>query len=142
MSEPGPNSLSLAFVEELYEQYLNDPEAVPPTWRGYFEQQVDGHSRAALRPSWSPPSLFNPPSNGHADGVEVADGGAALRQHRVDELIRSYRARGHMIAHLDPLQLPRPRPPELDPAYFGFTEEDMDRPFATATMEGPRYRTL
>jgi len=47
-----------------------------------------------------------------------------------------------MIAHLDPLQLPRQRPAELDPSYYGFTETDMDRPFSTATMSGPHVRPL
>ena len=26
------------FVEELYENYLNDPTAVPPEWREYFDK--------------------------------------------------------------------------------------------------------
>ena len=50
----------------------------------------------------------------------------ALRQERIDQLIRSYRARGHMIARLDPLGSTRNEPPELEPAFFGFTEADLD----------------
>ena len=44
-------------------------------------------------------------------------------------LIRSYRVRGHLNAKLDPLGLEGRDPhPELDPATYGFTEADMDRP--------------
>nr|WP_294851495.1 2-oxoglutarate dehydrogenase E1 component [uncultured Sphingomonas sp.] len=58
-------------------------------------------------------------------------------------LIRLYRVRGHLAANLDPLGLAHHEPaPELDPAYHGFTEADMDRPiylggalgFETATV--------
>ncbi len=42
-------------------------------------------------------------------------------------LIRAYRVNGHLIGNLDPLQLAPSRPhPELDPASFGFTTEDLD----------------
>jgi len=66
----------------------------------------------------------------------------AARQERVDQLIRNYRVRGHIISDIDPLDQTRPRPAELDPAYYGFTEADYDRVFSTRTMQGPRQRTL
>ncbi|HEU4877131.1 MAG TPA: 2-oxoglutarate dehydrogenase E1 component, partial [Sphingomicrobium sp.] len=43
-------------------------------------------------------------------------------------LIRSYRVRGHLAAKLDPLGLAHHEtPPELTPAFHGFTAADMDR---------------
>ena len=42
----------------------------------------------------------------------------AILQDRVDQLIRAYRVRGHMVANLDPLGLPRPELPELDPRTY------------------------
>ena len=35
---------------------------------------------------------------------------------RVDQLVRAFRVRGHMIAKVDPLSLPRPHYEELDPS--------------------------
>ncbi len=66
----------------------------------------------------------------------------ALLQDRVDQLVRAYRVRGHLVANIDPLGMPRPHLPELDPEYYGFTEADMDRPFSTDTIHGPDVLTL
>ena len=66
----------------------------------------------------------------------------AVLQDRVDQLIRAYRVRGHLVAQLDPLGFPRPDLPELDPAFYGFTDDDLNREFSTATIEGPQSMTL
>ncbi|HTQ38498.1 MAG TPA: 2-oxoglutarate dehydrogenase E1 component [Pirellulales bacterium] len=66
----------------------------------------------------------------------------AVLQDRVDQLIRAYRVRGHLVAQIDPLGFPRPELPELDPMFYGFTSEDMDQEFSTATIEGPQSMTL
>jgi len=145
-----PSSLNLEFVEGLYAEFLRDPQAVDPGWRQYFEK-IDGRGNVApprSGPSFRIRSLFNP---GPADGaVSARPSGTrraremdiAARQDRVDQLIRNYRVRGHRIARLDPLGFPPPELPELDPKYYGFTEEDLDRPFSTSTIDGENVRTL
>ena len=140
-----PNSLSLGFIEELYASYLSDPKSVSADWRRYFKGMANGNGSAAppRGPSFRPSSVFNPPCK-----VEVSGDGAvrelemALLQDRVDQLIRAYRVRGHLVAKIDPLGMPRPHLPELDPEYYGFTEADMDRPFSTDTIRGPDVLTL
>lgn len=54
---------------------------------------------------------------------------AVLDSVRAIMLIRAYRIRGHLFADLDPLGM-REMPPlgELDPATYGFTASDLDRP--------------
>ena len=52
-------------------------------------------------------------------------------------LIRNYRTRGHLIAKLDPLGLPRPTPPELGIDFYGLTDADLDKTFSTRTIYGP-----
>src|ERR1041385_1095458 len=39
-----------------------------------------------------------------------------------------------MIARIDPLGLPRPVPPELDPKFYGLTESEMDLVFSCQTI--------
>src|SRR5262249_35734021 len=66
----------------------------------------------------------------------------ATMQERVDQLIRNYRVRGHMAAHLDPLGRNRLAPPELDAEFYGFTDADLSRPFACETMQPGSALTL
>lgn len=160
-------SLSLEFVEGLLADYLRNPDSVSPDWRSYFDEMTrdkragngyggngahEGQKLKQIGPSFRPSSLFSPPR------VVGGDGGAAtplmrhsapadqwrmaVLQDRVDQLIRAYRVRGHLVAQIDPLGLPRPELPELDPAFYGFTAADMDREFSTATIEGPQSMTL
>ena len=129
-----PSPLSLGFVEALYTDYLRDPARVEPEWRDYFERMRQGNGAPPPGPSFRRHGLFNPPSAARADcGYEV---GLAVLQHRVDQLIRNYRVRGHILAEIDPLGPPRHRPPELDPAYYRLTEADLDRPFYSESMIG------
>ena len=58
-------------------------------------------------------------------------------------IIRAYRIRGHLAADLDPLKLTEPVDhPELDPATYGFTEADMDRPIFIDKVLGLETATL
>jgi 2-oxoglutarate dehydrogenase E1 component len=58
-------------------------------------------------------------------------------------LIRAYRIRGHLAADLDPLKLKEQEPqPELDPATYGFTEADMDRPIYLDRVLGLESATM
>ena len=146
--EPAPNSLSLGFIEELYADYLRDPESVSADWRQYFEALSPTRPTQELPrfgPSFSPSSVFNPPSGNGQNGHVVAgvrDLEIAVLQDRVDQLVRAYRVRGHMVAKIDPLGMGRPRQPELDPDHYGLTEADMDRVFSTDTIAGPAMLPL
>jgi 2-oxoglutarate dehydrogenase E1 component len=136
--------LNTDFVESQLEQFLHDPESVEPAWRSYLaglakEEARNGATR--FGPSFRPGTLFNPSSGAaRAGGKRSID--IARLQDRVDQLIRNYRVRGHMIAEVDPLGLPRAGHPELDPSIYGFTEADFDRPFSTTGIEGPSTQTL
>lgn len=148
-----PNSLNLSFAESLYADYLREPESVPPDWRRYFEALLadDGSvAQPRLAPSFRPPSLFNPSGGDGRSGKDrrpesegrgqVAE--VAALQDRVDQLIRAYRVRGHLVARLDPLERPRPHQVELDPEFYGFTEKDLDRLFSSRTIHGTEVLTL
>ncbi|MBI3838954.1 MAG: 2-oxoglutarate dehydrogenase E1 component, partial [Planctomycetia bacterium] len=143
--EPAPNSLSLGFIEELYASYVRDATSVSADWRRYFKQLGNGAAAPPrLGPSFHPSSVFNPPGRTlqTAAAANLRELEVALLQDRVDQFVRAYRVRGHMVANIDPLGMPRPHMPELDPEYYGFTEADMDRPFSTVTIRGPDVLTL
>jgi len=139
--ETVPGAANLAFVEGLYENYLREPNSVPSDWQKYFAQIAEGEFRfpkPRFGASFRPFSLFNPPSlapappQGRLAGPELA-----AMQDRVYLLTRLYRVRGHRIAQVDPLGLPRPVPEELTPEFFGFTEADMDMPVYSETFQYP-----
>lgn len=64
------------------------------------------------------------------------------RQDRVDQLIRAYRVRGHLMANLDPLGQPKDLYPELNPSYYGFWQGDMDTLFSATTIPGATVLSL
>ncbi len=139
-----PNSLNLPFVEGLYADFLRDPASVSPEWRSYFEAlgNGDGALKAPrLAPGFRPWSIFNPPSPNRApdERRSKVESRMAGMQDRLDQLVRSYRFRGHLIARINPLGFKTEYPPELNPAYYGFTPADMERIFSCETIscEGP-----
>jgi 2-oxoglutarate dehydrogenase E1 component len=133
-----PSSLSLSFVEALYQDFLQDPSFVSNDWRLYFEGFASGNGSeksSQLSPSFRPRSIFNPaPSNG-SNGAHAEPAITENLQGRVDQLIRNYRVRAHVIAKIDPLNIPRANPPELEPEFYGFTQADMQSRFVSDTMD-------
>src|SRR2546421_4986867 len=94
------SSLNFAFIEGLYADFARDPNSVPEDWRGYFESLGNGE-KARFGPSFEAATIFNPPIVlSPARNMAPLEEEAQLTslQDRVDQLIRAYRTRGHMIA--------------------------------------------
>jgi len=131
------------FIEALYDAYLKDPQSVEPRWRGYFDelQKLDDGPRdvshaevqqrfAALarerRPAAAGPAAQN-----------------LQKQFAVLQLISAYRFQGCRIADVDPLgRLQKPVIAELDPAFYGLDEADLDTTFNAGTLHLPDPSTL
>jgi multifunctional 2-oxoglutarate metabolism enzyme len=81
----------------------------------------------------------------HRDVNDLAEG-ASVHLHKqveVDNLINMYRVRGHLIAHLDPLDWKDPHMhPELDPATHGLSVWDLEREFLTTGLAGTETMRL
>jgi len=68
---------------------------------------------------------------------------AVLDSIRALMIIRAYRIRGHLAADLDPLGMKeKATHPELDPASYGFTAADMDRPIFIDNVLGLEIATM
>ncbi len=66
-----------------------------------------------------------------------------IKQVHVQTLINMYRVRGHLIAHLDPLDAEPPElHPELDPLHYGLTIWDLPRHFVADGLAGKDIATL
>ncbi len=129
-----------AYVEELYEAYLLDPNSVPENWRAYFEKlpQVNGNVKQDV-----PHSTIRD-HFAHLAKIRikptVIDAGSEVTEHerkqvRVIQLCSAYRQRGHQQADLDPLKLTeRPPVPDLDLHYHSLSAADLDTVFQTGSL--------
>ena len=60
------------------------------------------------------------------------------KQAGVIQLVRAFRVRGHLSAHLDPLGSPPLHQEELDLSFYGLSVWDLDRRFAAGTLAGSK----
>ena len=141
MMQDSSSLFTAAFVEELYEQYLQNPASVEAEWRSYFD---------AL-PAWEKPSAelpHTPIQRSFAALPRSMAGGASDAVHerlqvKVLQLINAHRFLGLRVANLDPLNRhAKPVIPELDPAHYGLTESDMDTTFETGSLVSAARLTL
>ncbi|MEN8106722.1 MAG: 2-oxoglutarate dehydrogenase E1 component [Pseudomonadota bacterium] len=139
---------NVAYVEALYESWMQDPDSVAPHWREYFRElpAVNGHTHADISHAEIKAEFSR--LTGRLRGHRIARmTGARLahesKQVRVLQLINAYRFRGHQHARTDPLQRFDARPiPELSLDYHELTEADLDTVFQTGSLVGPEEATL
>ena len=148
------NSYSLDYIDDLYVQYVRDPSSVSDTWREYFEQFL-----VASPNSGKPSSNGSPPTASQTSHANVQDPSTNLAgstgnqaadqalwmsriQDRVNQLVREYRVRGHLVARLDPLGLFEPATPELSPELYGLSDQDLNRPLDSTALENVSGSTL
>ena len=143
------NSYSLDYIDDLYVQYVKDPSSVSDTWRQYFEQflVVGGTTRksASAKDNGSATASKNtPPARPQPQTSVNHDHAVWLSQiqDRVNNLVREYRVRGHLIADLDPLGFQRPDRPNLSPENYGLSPDDLKRPYDSNALENVMGGTI
>jgi 2-oxoglutarate dehydrogenase E1 component len=114
MSDSWLSAANAAYVEALFGAFLENPEALPESWRSAF-------------------SALPKPAPSSSDRRQIA----------VLQMINAYRFLGLRAAELDPLKrIEKPEVPELDPAHYGLLESDLDDVFDTGSFVGPDKATL
>lgn len=126
------------FVEELYENYLNNPTAVPEEWREYFDRLAQMPGFVARDVAHAPViSAFAELAKDGGFRPAPAAGGDNKKQSAVGQLVTAYRSIGTRWADLDPLKrLPRPKIDELEPSFYGFTDADLNQSFSVGSLKG------
>ncbi|MFA5489657.1 MAG: 2-oxoglutarate dehydrogenase E1 component [Candidimonas sp.] len=138
------------YVEELYESYLDNPGSVPDQWRSYFDQlqhlpATDGSEATRDRAHAPVVESFaqRAKSNSFLQRAQEPDLSVASKQVYVQSLIAAYRSLGARFADLDPLKRQdRPEIPELDPAFYGLTEADLDQVYAATNTYFTKADTM
>jgi len=133
--------VNAGLVSELVGMYLHDRGSVDEQWRAYLDELIRGGDRGAIAPS-VPQSM--PPSMRTFEGADELR--KAVKQAGVTQLIATYRARGHLLAQIDPLGLLMQEAPPAHSDFvletFGLSEADLDSEFSVADMPGAPSATL
>lgn len=135
------NGGNASYVEDLYEQYLVDPDSVGPKWKAYFDG-FKGREAGDVPHSVVIEQIAQAArSAGNSHAATPATGGDE-RERNIGRLITAYRSRGHLGANLDPLGLTPPmNPPDLSLAFHQLTDKDLDTEFSTGNLAGqPRMK--
>jgi len=112
---------NLEFLEDLYERFLRDPDSVDSSWREKFRSIQE-------EPLQIRPERETAQSSISANREEIES--TLRKQAAVDQLIYHHRTRGHQVAKNNPLQRIEPdQLRDLDPAYYGLTDQDLDSHF-------------
>ena len=123
-----------AYVEELYEAYLDDPQSIDESWRVIFDSlpQVEGVSleqnHTSIREQFRKDAALGPSARFAAP--TASDNSSDERQVKVLQLINAFRFRGHQHANLDPLGLwKQERVRDLELSHHNLSESDFDTVF-------------
>ena len=128
------------YVEEMYENYLENPGSVPDSWREYFDalQHVPATDGSNAKDVAHLPVINAFAERAKQGGTRVvvaagADSDLGRKRVSVQQLIAAYRNVGSNWADLDPLKRTERDPiPELDPSFYGFTDADYETVFNTS----------
>ena len=121
-----------AYVEELFEAYLNDPQSVSEQWRQVFDAlpKVDGVSldtnHSEIREQFKTLAALGPAAR-MTSAAPAAAQAPDSKQVKVLQLINAFRFRGHQNANLDPLGLwQQPRVRDIELSHHTLTDSDLD----------------
>ncbi|CAG9560268.1 unnamed protein product [Danaus chrysippus] len=123
-AEPFLNGSSSAYVETMYNAWLSDPNSVHASWDAFFRNATNGAQPGVAYTS--PPNLAPYSKNEvpltslvPAAGMPSISAGSPINEKIIDDhlavqaIIRSYQARGHLAADVDPLGITTANLPAL-----------------------------
>mgnify|MGYP003575142787 CR=1 FL=1 len=119
-----------AYIESLYNDFVQNPESVDPEFRKFFE----GFDFAMSTSNGQGAA-------GAVSGVAV-DAGQLSKEFSVYSLIQAYRKKGHLVAKTNPIRERKDRGAKLDIKYFGLAESDLNQSFAAGQFIGKPNATL
>lgn len=120
------NTVHSGFIEELYEQYLKDPDSVESSWRIFFQ----GYDLAQTDYELG------------AEDMEVEVPNQVYKEFKVIDLINGYRTRGHLFTKTNPVRSRRTYNPSLEIENFGLEKEDLNTVFNAGKILGLPPSTL
>jgi 2-oxoglutarate dehydrogenase E1 component len=131
------NAAHTEFFAQLYDQYLDNPDSVEPSWRSFFQGFDFG--MATYNEENAVEQMATYSSNSVASG-QVSE--KVLKEFNVLKLIDGYRTRGHLFTKTNPVRDRRTYSPNLAIENFGLSSADLDTVFDAAKILGHQPATL
>lgn len=122
------NAAHTAYFAELYDQYLQFPDSVEPSWRAFFQGFDFG--KTFDNQDVDSPSQHNATSS--SQGVDIPE--SVFKEFRVVQLIDGYRTRGHLFTKTNPVRERRKYEPTLAIENFGLSNADLDTKFSAGEI--------
>lgn len=115
-----------SYIENLYNEYLANPEQVDPEYKKFFEGFDFAYSKNGSN---------NAVAITTASGTPVTHE-QVMKELAVLEFIKGYRKRAHLIADTNPIRKRKDRKPHLDLEYFGLDDADLNTEFDAGSFVG------
>lgn len=133
-----------AYIDELYQQYRENPGSVDLSWQKFFEgfdfsQRYQGNGLPngtgttatktnGAAPNGAAVAAKPAPAPVPADAAMIEKEGSVL------SLIKAYRSRGHLLAHTNPIRERKDRQARLTLADYGLSDADLDTTFQSGAF--------
>ena len=123
------NAAHTEFFAQLYDQYLENPDSVEPSWRGFFQGFDFGMATYNAENSVTQPEIKVAMSTENNAATEKL-----IKEFNVIKLIDGYRTRGHLFTRTNPVHKRRTYSPTLDLENFGLSKADLSTIFDAARV--------
>jgi len=117
------NAAHTAYFADLYDQYLQNPDSVEPSWRAFFQGYDFGSENYGL-------------DGEIVEGVSTQVPEHVLKEFKVIKLIDGYRTRGHLFTKTNPVRKRRKYAPTLEIENFGLSSQDLKTVFNAGDILG------
>lgn len=104
------NNANPDFIDSLYQTYLNNPEALDPSWKAFFKG-------------------FDFAKQHNPDGETQQNLNQFEKELKVYQLIQDFRSRGHLLSDTNPIRKRKDRNAQLDLEDFGLSPDDLNLRF-------------
>ncbi|WPR71884.1 2-oxoglutarate dehydrogenase E1 component [Flavobacterium sp. NG2] len=135
------NAAHTEFFAQLYDQYLENPDSVEPSWRSFFQGFDFGmETYNEENPVQIIREAATTASSGTVDSAKISE--QLQKEFNVVKLIEGYRTRGHLFTKTNPVRERRTFSPNLDLENFGLSSNDLNTVFDAAKLLGLQPTTL
>jgi len=123
------NAAHTDYFAQLYDQYLENPDSIEPSWRSFFQGFDFGMENFTGE---NPVQFGAETSSNPVDNSKISE--QLQKEFQVIKLIEGYRTRGHLFTKTNPVRERRSYSPTLELKNFGLSDADLNTVFDAAKV--------